>query len=425
MIKRTVQSVSGYIRLYGVRALTRAVLRRAKRYIRSRARSARSQGSPRRYTVIPQLDRVEPPSRHARAVIRKPHVAVIGDLNLPQCKKYRVLQKQEALEGLGVTCEHSHWEDVPHVLTLLQISSFVIFYRTQLTGHFQIYLDECERLRVPTAYDIDDPIFSKAIYGTNPNLQHLAPAEARGLLASSDRHFHALQACDFTIVSTPRLAEEVRKLGRQEVFLWRNAIDRETLHAAQLANGRTSRRQNGSVRLVYASGSRAHEADFREIESVILRLLSEFPALWFTVIGFLDLPKTFAPFRDRITIQPFSDYNAYIAELGSSDVAAIPLVPDAFNDCKSAIRQMEAAIVAVPSVASRIGDFANLIVHGENGMLASTSDDWYRHLRALITDAERRHVMGAAARDKEMRELTVPAIADTLPGQLQDLIHGR
>lgn len=424
MIKRTVQSVSGYIRLYGVRALTRAVLRRAKRHIRSLARSAPSQGSPRLYSVVPQLDRVEPPSRDARAVIRKPHVAVIGDLNLPQCKKYRVLQKQEALEGLGVTCEHSHWEDVPRSLTLLQISSFVIFYRMQLTGHFRIYLDECERLRVPTAYDIDDPIFSKTIYGTNPNLQHLNPAEARSLLASSDRHLHALQACDSVIVSTPRLAEEVRKLGHQQVFLWRNAIDRETLHAAQLANGRPSRRQNGSVRLVYASGSRAHEADFREIESVILRLLSEFPALRFTVIGFLDLPQTFAPFRDRIAIRPFSDYNTYIAELGSSDVAAIPLVPDDFNDCKSAIRQMEAAVVAVPSVASQIGDFANLIVHGENSMLASTSDDWYRHLRALITDAERRHVMGTVARDKQMRELTVPAIADTLPGQLQDLIHG-
>lgn len=424
MIKRTVQSVWGYLRLYGVRALARAVLRRAKRYVKALARSAPSQGSPRLYTVVPQLDRVEPPSREARAVIRRPHVAVIGDFNLPQCKKYRVLQKQEALEGLGITCELSNWEDVSHALTLLQISSFVIFYRTQSTGHFRIYLDECERLRVPTAYDIDDPIFSKAIYGTNPNLHHLAPTEARNLLASSDRHLHALQACDFAIVSTPRLAEEVRKLGHQQVFLWRNAIDRETLHAAQLANGRPSRQQNGTVRLVYASGSRAHEADFREIESVIPRLLSEFPALWFTVIGFLDLPKTFAPFRDRITIRPFSDYNAYIAELGASDVSVIPLVPDAFNDCKSAIRQMEAAIVAVPSIASRIGDFANLIVHGENGMLASTADDWYRHLRALITDAERRHAMGAVARDRQLRELTVPAIANTLSGPLQDLIHG-
>lgn len=425
MIKRTIQSVWGYLRLYGVRALTRAVLRRAKRYIKARVRSGPPSGSPHLYTIVPQLDRVEPPSRSARAVIRKPLVAVIGDLNLPQCKKYRVLQKQEALDSLGVTCEYCHWEDAPRALDLLQISSFVIFYRTQSTGPFRIYLDECTRLRVPTAYDIDDPIFSKAIYSTNPNLHHLHPAEAKNLLASSDRHLHALQACDYAIVSTPRLAKEVHKLGHQEAFLWRNAIDRETLYAAQLANGRPSGRQNSSVSLVYASGSRAHEADFREIESVMLQLLSEFPELRFSVVGFLDLPKTFARFRDRISIKPFSDYNEYIAELRSSDVAVIPLVPDAFNDCKSAIRQMEAAIVAVPSVASRIGDFANVVVHGENGMLASTTDDWYQHLRALVSDAERRHIMGAAAREKELRELTVQAIAQTLPEQLQDLIHGR
>lgn len=425
MIKRIIQSVSGYLRLYGVRALTQAVLRRAKRYIKARVRAGRPLGSPYLYNVVPELDRVEPPSRHARVVVRKPLVAVIGDLNLPQCKKYRVIQKQEALENLGVACEYSHWEDVPRSLTLLQISSFVIFYRTQLTGHFQIYLDECARLRVPAAYDIDDPIFSKSIYGMNPNLRHLHPAEAKSLLASSDRHLHALQACDYAIVSTPRLADEIRKLGHQHVFLWRNAIDRETFYAAELANGRQPPPQNGSVSVVYASGSRAHEADFREIEPVMLRLLSEFPELRFNVVGFLDLPKTFEQFCNRITIRPFSDYNAYIAELGSSDVAVIPLVADDFNDCKSAIRQMEAAIVAVPSVASRIGDFANLVVHGESGMLASTSDDWYRHLCALIADADQRNVMGAAAYDMGVRELSVSAIAATLSAQLLDLIHGR
>lgn len=64
----------------------------------------------------PKLD---PHSKPAPSLFRFGNVAIIGDLNLPQCKKYRVLQKLEAINTFGVASNYSHWQDIPRSPHLL------------------------------------------------------------------------------------------------------------------------------------------------------------------------------------------------------------------------------------------------------------------------------------------------------------------
>jgi glycosyltransferase involved in cell wall biosynthesis len=54
----------------------------------------------------------------------------------------------------------------------------------------------------------------------------------------------------------------------------------------------------------------------------------------------------------------------------------------------------------LPVVSTEVGGISDLVRHGENGMLAPPHDvaAVARHLSELLTDADRRHKMGATAR---------------------------
>ena len=449
--RRLIERAWGYYRLYGARRFFWAVM--AKTRQRLSPASVRHDAVPPPPPPPPPSDDAQSPAptqwkrrstdpyqaffdhwrvdtaiaRAPNKVMRKPNVAIIGDLNLPQCKKYRVMQKLEAFASQGIGFHYSHYDDVPRAMNIMQMATFVIFYRTHASPTFDLLLNECHRLGIPNAYDIDDPIFSEKIYSSNINLQHLDMIERNNLLASAHSHYLAMRQCDTGIVSTPRLVSELRARGMNSVYLWRNAIDAETANAIALAENdrKGTRPRTKRIRIVYASGSRAHEADFREISGVLTDVLKAHPGVTLHIIGYLELPKEFEPFENRIIVEPFTDYATYIRRLAACDISLVPLVRDDFNDCKSAIRYMEAAQVQTPSVVSAIGDFVNIIEDGVDGFLAERPQDWAKAINKLIASSKLRRSIGAAAREKTTRTLTVTGVFETLDDELKAYIHGR
>ena len=64
-----------------------------------------------------------------RGLFGQASVVIIGDLNLSQCKKYRVVQKLEALQSLGIAAQFCGPQDVARAVTMMQTASHVMFYR--------------------------------------------------------------------------------------------------------------------------------------------------------------------------------------------------------------------------------------------------------------------------------------------------------
>lgn len=64
---------------------------------------------------------------------------------------------------------------------------------------------------------------------------------------------------------------------------------------------------------------------------------------------------------------------------------------------QSNIKYIEAAILKIPSVASNIYEFSQVIIDGENGFLASTEDEWYEKIRQLILNPTLRKNMAQNA----------------------------
>src|SRR5207253_2012078 len=101
--------------------------------------------------------------------------------------------------------------------------------------------------------------------------------------------------------------------------------------------------------------------------------------------------------------------------LAEVDINLAPLeANNPFTDAKSCLKYLEAALVGVPTVASARSDFVRAIRHGENGLLAESSDDWKESLRKLIESPMLRAEIGLAARDDVRRFHTTAARAPRL-----------
>ncbi|MEO1650122.1 MAG: hypothetical protein AAFR60_03965 [Pseudomonadota bacterium] len=365
------------------------------------------------------------PATLSQNIFPKPRIAVIGDMNLPQCRKYRMYQKLEVLEAAGIAASHSHWEDSSRGTNLLQTATVALFYRERQGDIFEHYLRECRRLGVPVLYDLDDPIFSREIYEANVNLNFLDPIERDSLLGSSPYYLMAMRAADGLIGSTPRICDEMAKLTGKPVSLWRNLVDAEARHAASLVNAVPPQRTDmGRIRIAYASGSRAHEADFRVVEAQLLRHLRDNTHVDLHVIGYLNLPSAFKPYADRITSEPFTDYTGYLTAIAACDYGIIPLVDDVFNDCKSAIRYLDAAMVRLPVIASAVGDFKHVCVHDQTALLASNALEWSNALDRMTSDAALRRRLSTAAGVDVFANQTTTGYLDRMPASLQRALRG-
>jgi hypothetical protein len=122
----------------------------------------------------------------------RPRVLIVAELSLPQCKKYRVDQKHDMIETLGLDCTVVGWPDTDRVLTLIQSHSIVIFYRVPAFESVLRLIQEAEDLGLPHYFELDDLIFDLDDYAANPNLIGLDADTARELFNGACLYRQAL-----------------------------------------------------------------------------------------------------------------------------------------------------------------------------------------------------------------------------------------
>ena len=64
------------------------------------------------------------------------------------------------------------------------------------------------------------------------------------------------------------------------------------------------------------------------------------------------------------------DWDKLPALISEVDINLAPLVDSIFNRAKSEIKWIEAALVKVPTVASKIGAFSDMVIDGETGSVS-------------------------------------------------------
>ncbi len=398
MMSTHIRRVRGYLR-----ELERGFRRWRRRH---RAHAAAVAGPPAPLPAI-LTERVSRPAPETLA----PRVLIIAETSIPQCTKYRVRQRQEACERLGVDCTWLSWTDPAACRDALQTHSLAIFYRVPAYESVLGLIAEARRLRVPSYWESDDLVFDPETIATSRLFSTLDQATRESLVRGAEIYRQAMLACDAAIASTPGLADEMRRAGVAEVHVVENGLDGETLSIAdRLGAERRRPAADGTVRIVYGSGTNTHDIDFQQAAPAIVRVLDRFPQARFRLIGPVALPEALERLSDRVERLPLADYETYLGLLAECDISIAPLEKEVFNECKSNIKYLEAAALGIPSVCSPRAAFAGAIEHGRNGFLCETDDAWEEALSSLVADAELRQRVGQAAR-AHVRDRYAPAPA--------------
>lgn len=320
-----------------------------------------------------------------------------------ESKRYRVANYAEALNRLGydvltlLDCEY-----LDLIRSEVQARALVLF-RCAWDERIAELVAFARRRGIPVVFDIDDLVFE-------PESTHLvrvvgtfdAAAQAdyrRGV----ERYRQTLEHADYATCSTEYLAARARQAGIAAHTL------PNTLNLAQIERGealRLSRAQStGTVRIGYFSGSNTHQVDFEACQDALLDTMAAHPETVFVLVGILDLDDRWCALEGRIEKHPILPPLEMLEVLAGIDINLAPLeTGNPYCEAKSQLKIFEAGLVGVPTVASAIASYAEAIVSGADGFLASTQEDWRGALERLVADAGLRARMGNAACERALRQ---------------------
>ena len=352
--------------------------------------------------AIAALDRLPPALPfHAEGA-----VVILANQELRQCRHYRVEQKLQQFEQAGLQAQAFAETQAEAFIAALTGAKAALFYRVTASPTVLRAILHARALGLPTYYEIDDFVFDSRYFP--PELAtyegQITPQEHLHLQLGVPLHRFAMALCDMAIASTSALARHMQplvRLGRSLVLP--NGLDAR--NDAFLAHRRELQSADTPVTLFYGSGTRAHNLDFsRELAPVLLDLMRDYPRLRLVVAGHLRLGPEFAAHAGRITQTGFvDDIGEYWSVLQACDINLAVLSPGEIADCKSAIKWLEAAACAIPSVVSATATYREVLSHGVDGFLAGNGREWRDGLKTLIGDPELRLEMGNRAREKALQ----------------------
>lgn len=348
--------------------------------------------------------------------------------------RYRVLHQMEQLKMAGAECAKVYYEDIePGMADNYRI---FIFYRCECIREVKELIGRARSLKKTVLFDVDDLVVDTMYTDQIPFVQAYPPDTKKVFDACIMRTNETLRLCDAAITTTEALAEELRKYV-PKAYINRNTASAEMVSLSEKARreyrreeyagdecGKEGNRDSTGERiwLGYFSGSATHDQDFRLISPILERLLQEYPEIRLLLVGELDVPEGLKRFGKRIIRKPATDWRKLPELIVQTDINLAPLEDTLFNRAKSELKWFEAALVRVPTVASRVGAFAEMIEDGKTGVLCgNTVEEWYRGLEQLIKDEKYREQIGRTAYDHVMKHCTTESTSCSYRSLMEEL----
>lgn len=320
--------------------------------------------------------------------------------------RYRVHLAAEALEADGAHPVVRHYRD-PELPALAATADAVVLYRVPATTQVA-QLVEAVRDRprpVPILFDVDDLIFDPGLRGQVHGLAALGEAEQELWWRGVARYRTTMEMADVYVGSTRTLCEHASAVTGLPVRQFRNGVGRAVVAVSERALA--AERAPGPLRIGYFSGTTTHDEDWALIEPAVVEVMRARPDVELWLGGHLRTTPALDQVVERVRRLPLMPWQDLVRTLRDVDVNVAPLVPDSlFNEAKSAIKWLEAAMVETPTVASPTQPFAEAVEHGRTGMLAGSHDEWVGALGRLLDDGVERARIGSQARREALLTLS-------------------
>ena len=320
----------------------------------------------------------------------KPHeeyILIIDGVQniIPQCTRYRVLNKQEYLENHGYKVKVVNLSDFQ--MKDIRYASTIIVYRAPYSAILDEMVQLAHQKGTKVYFDIDDLVIDTKYTDQLEYTQKLDKHEKQNYDASVKNYGAMMNLCEGVITSTNKMVDELKKY-KGLICLDRNIASKELIQLSQ-ESMQNNRQNNRFVKIGYFSGSITHNENFNLIKNDLLQIMNDFNNVELHLVGHIDLPKEFIIYKDRIVLHDYVDWKELPKLISQVDINLAPLKKSIFNEAKSEIKWIEAALVKVVTVASNIGAFKDMIQDGKTGVLCE-DNQWFIKLKNLIQDEQSR-----------------------------------
>ena len=235
-------------------------------------------------------------------------------------------------------------------------------------------LEHILRLRRPLIFDFDDAIF----------LPHTTSANRRfGWLKFSGKTASICGLSAHVVVGNEYLASYARQYN-PHVTVIPSSVDTDRYRPRSKENG---------DRLVVGWMGTSTSQTYLELFAPVLRQLSEKWPVEIRVVSNRVPHLPGVPFVWR----PWS-CEAELEDLRAFDIGIMPMPDDPWARGKCAMKALLYMSVGLSVICSAVGTNLEVIRHGENGLLATSSEEWLTCFQALINDPELRRRLGEAGR---------------------------
>ncbi len=319
-------------------------------------------------------------------------VYMLADTSTFRYRCYNVFQ---------ATMESGKWQSIyffsdelPSVFRFLDIADLLILTRIKWTHEIEQLALSAKRKKVPVLYDIDDyvcDINAFKIITNTLNVHFGSEADYDFWFAYFSRLQKAAELADGFLTTNGYLGNRLGgKFGRPFRIIV-NSLNREQLEiSGKCLDQKKHKGSAGNYMIGYFSGTPSHINDFREVSGELRALLTDCPQIRLKVVGFMDFPPEMDPLinEGRVVFSPLVDFMELQRLIAEVDVNLVPLVNNAFTNCKSELKFFEAAAVGTPTIATPIYSYANAITDGVNGFLCMPGT-WYDRLYDLYENREK------------------------------------
>lgn len=220
---------------------------------------------------------------------------------------------------------------------------------------------------------------------------------------------------DKVVVSTDKL-KSVYTSKNHQAIIYPNKIDPNIIPKSEKMSSQR-------LRLIYASGSITHDADFSECYLDLLNFMLKHDDVDLTILGATNGSFDFDLLKNRIVKIPKVSYDEMLDIYAKHDLLLIPLRHNIFNQCKSNIKYIEAASVKTAVLAKNIDEFSSVIKDGKNGFLYK--NNFYEKLEEIYEKKETLKDIGLAAYQDCMKFRTTDYTGDCADfiQMIQEMTH--
>lgn len=303
--------------------------------------------------------------------------------------RYRCENLSSALNSLNIPTKLQHISE----FTPEPMTTHVVFQRPRNTPRLKRLLRQLKLAKIRTIADFDDLIFDPEYAIFSPaSVNHIRPLKK--ITKDYQSHYDALVQFKRISVSTDLLKRHVHRLIQGT----RTRVVHNYAHHKWPHKHLQDPSQRKKI-LTYFPGTRSHDRDFWQIENVVRHFLDNHPSVILLVIGPLEstLIKARHPQIRHSAKLPFEHF---IQAAANTWVNLLPLEPTPFNQCKSALKVIEAATNLAPTICSPLPDAQRFA--GKGALIAHDETEWLMHLNRCLQPAYYTQIVKAIQSSADM-----------------------